>query len=71
VERLVEFQYSESGITLAATPPLQLELGDDPRNWEGIVRLDDRGFLLTTDWCLETILAFGPLSAISTALPET
>ena len=63
VERLLECQYSDSGITLVTAPPLQLELlGDDsPRNWEGLVRLDERGFLLATDKYPETILAFVPL----------
>jgi hypothetical protein len=65
VERLLEFQYSESGIGLADTPPIQLELPDSiisglGRNWEGLVRLDDRGFLLVTDQFPETILAFVP-----------
>jgi hypothetical protein len=65
VERLLEFQYSESGIGLADTPPIQLKLPDSiigglGRNWEGLVRLDDRGFLLVTDLFPETILAFVP-----------
>ena len=59
VERLVEFQYAESGITLVDAPPIQLELLEkDARNWEGLVRLDDRGFLLMTDKFPETILGF-------------
>lgn len=60
VERLVEFQFSYEGIVLSDTPPIQLELIDDDnaRNWEGIVRLDDRGFLLATDKFPNTILAF-------------
>lgn len=62
VERLVEFQYSHEGITLSGAPPLQLTLlaNGEARNWEGIVRLDDRGFLLMTDRFPETILAFVP-----------
>ncbi len=65
VERLVEFQYTESGIALVDTPPIQLELSDMAlgrlgRNWEGLVRLDNRGFLLVTDLFPETILAFVP-----------
>jgi hypothetical protein len=62
VERLVEFQYTETGIALVDTPPIQLELiGDDhSRNWEGVVRLDDRGFVLMTDMYPETILGFVP-----------
>ena len=60
VERLVEFQYDAKGISLTGAPPLQLKLIDDDRarNWEGIVRLDDRGFLLVTDKHPETILGF-------------
>ncbi|MCB9423358.1 MAG: hypothetical protein H6667_26420 [Ardenticatenaceae bacterium] len=60
VERLVELQVSDNGISLTDTPPIQLKLMPDgeARNWEGIVRLDDRGFLLATDKFPETILAF-------------
>ena len=44
--------------------PIQLELlPDEARNWEGLVRLEGRGFLLMTDKFPETILAF-------VALPE-
>ena len=65
VERLVEFQYAESGIDLVNRPPIQLELPGDAlgglgRNWEGLVRLDGRGFLLVTDEFPDTILAFVP-----------
>ena len=62
VERLVEFQYDDTGITLAGTPPIQLELIDDDhaRNWEGVVCLDERGFLLVTDRYPETMLGFVP-----------
>ena len=64
VERLVEFQYAPDGITMIEQAPIQLQLldGDDSRNWEGIVRLDDRGFLLVTDKFPETILGFVPYS---------
>jgi hypothetical protein len=59
VERLVEFHYAESGITLTDSAPIQLELLEkDARNWEGLVRLDDRGFLLMTDKFPQTILGF-------------
>jgi len=34
--------------------------GNDARNWEGIVRLDNRGFLLATDKFPTTILGFVP-----------
>ncbi len=59
VERLVEFQIKESGISFAPSPPIYLQLlTADARNWEGIVRLADRGFLLITDTHPRTILAF-------------
>jgi len=61
VERLLEFQYKPSGISLVERPPLQLELpSDEARNWEGIARLDGRGFLLVTDKFPGTILGFVP-----------
>ena len=64
VERLVQFQYSSTGITLVDIPPVQLQLLDDTaRNWEGIVRLESvefSGFLLVTDRQPATILAFVP-----------
>jgi len=63
VERLVEFQFSESGIVLSETAPIQIELLGDAysRNWEAIARLDGRGFLLATDKFPETVFGFVPL----------
>jgi hypothetical protein len=58
VERLVKFEYSEDGITLAKTAPISLVLTEDARNWEGLVMLDERGFLLATDKFPSTILGF-------------
>lgn len=62
VERLLPMRYSPDGITLADAPPIQLELigGLIARNWEGLVLLDDLGFLLVTDKHPSTILAFVP-----------
>ncbi len=60
VERLLELQYTATGIQRTDRPPIQLELGLFPRNWEGIVRLDNRGFLLVTDQYPITILGFVP-----------
>ena len=39
VERLVEFQITESGINILDQPPLQFKLMPDneARNWEGLV----------------------------------
>jgi len=64
VERLVELHYDpDSGITFTDSPPIQLVLKGYvySRNWEGIVRLDDLGFLIVTDEFPETILGFVPL----------
>ncbi len=61
VERLVKFEYSASGITLAEAPPVSLVLGEDIHNWEGLVLLDQHGFLIATDKFPETILAFVPM----------
>ncbi|MCP4363258.1 MAG: hypothetical protein GY796_35100 [Chloroflexi bacterium] len=62
VERLVQFQYSADGVTLTDAPPIQLELlSGGLRNLEGIVRLDDIGFLVVTDKWPQTIFGFVPL----------
>lgn len=64
VERIVQFQLTSGGVTLTDTPPLQLSLGFLPRNWEGLVRLEDKeqqGFLLATDKYPGTLLGFVPL----------
>lgn len=61
VERLVKLDFSTSGFTLANSPPIQILLAKDSRNWEGLVLLDDRGFLLVTDKRPDTILGFLPM----------
>ena len=61
VERLIEFEFNEDKIQLSGREPLQIELDEKAsRNWEGIVRLDDRGFLVATDKYPEMILGFIP-----------
>jgi len=63
VERLLELRLEGAAVEPTDRPPILLELVDDahPRNWEGIVRLGDRGFLLVTDEHPRTILAFVPM----------
>lgn len=63
VERLLELELTPNGIRPTARAPIQLELLDDehPRNWEGIVRLGERGFLVATDEHPSTIFAFVPM----------
>jgi hypothetical protein len=67
VERLVELQLPpEDGgsVSFSGTAPLQFALaaGHIPRNWEGLARLDERGFLVVTDKFPVTILAFVPFA---------
>ncbi len=62
VERLVELNYNDSGITLTDTAPIQISLEkDNARNWEGLVLLDQRGFLMVTDKFPGTLLGFVPM----------
>lgn len=66
VERLVALRLAEDAITLAGSAPVQLVLPDaSPRNWEGIARLDDRGFLIVTDKYPQTILGFVALPPLA------
>lgn len=61
VERLVKMTYSSSEIALANSAPIQLTLdGDNARNLEGLVVLDEKGFLLVTDKFPSTLLIFVP-----------
>ena len=63
VERLIEFTIDENSITLTDSAPIQLKLDkNDSRNWEGIVRLDNKGFLITTDKYPRMILGFVPIN---------
>lgn len=62
VERLVEFQVESDKISRVDQAPIYLQqLGFDiARNWEGIVMLDDLGFLIITDSFPSSILGFCP-----------
>lgn len=64
VERLVQFQYTGSEISLVETPPIPLRLldADKTRNWEGLVPFGDEGFLIITDEFPETLLGFVSLT---------
>jgi hypothetical protein len=61
IERLVAFEIKNGEIHLANLPPVQFELDEDgSRNWEGIVRLDKKGFLIATDKFPGSFLSFVP-----------
>ena len=64
VERLVQYQLTPQGVALADRAPIQLELlpDDEARNWEGLVTLPGRGFLLLTDSFPTTLLGFVKLA---------
>lgn len=64
VERLVEMVIDGDGVRITDTPPIQLALDDSTgRNWEGIARLGDRGFLIITDRWPRTLFGFVPFPA--------
>ena len=59
VERLVEFQLTESGVIFSGAAPIQFELpNEEPRKWEGLARLGERGFLVATDKSPDTVFGF-------------
>ena len=61
VERIVEFEMFENKIQFSGREPIQIQLdADASRNWEGIVRLDELGFLIATDKYPVMILGFIP-----------
>lgn len=68
VEWLVELAWTDgSGMMFTDREPVWLEKQDGERNWEGISRFGDRGFLLVTDSYPETLLGFVPVD-VSSAL---
>ncbi|MBL1214708.1 MAG: hypothetical protein HND52_15230 [Ignavibacteriae bacterium] len=62
VERIIQLVINEDGIELGMEMPIYLELLDDDtgRNWEGLAKLNNLGFLIATDTHPKTILAFVP-----------
>ena len=61
VERLIEFEIKNEKVTTSDQEPIQLVLNEEAsRNWESIVRLDDKGLLIATDKYPKMILGFVP-----------
>ena len=58
VERLVEFKIDGDKVYKTNSLPIQLVLNKNSRNWEGLVRMDKKGFLMIVDEHPRTILAF-------------
>jgi len=65
VEQLLELRIEGDVIRRTNTPPIDLRAGrpahTEPHNWEGVVRFDDRGFLVVTDAFPRTVFAFVPM----------
>ena len=60
VERLVKMNFTNGEFVLAEEAPLYLHLleNNEARNWEGLVELDDSGFLIVTDKFPGSILVY-------------
>lgn len=59
VERLIQFRLNDKEIQRVEKAPIQLKLTqEDGRNWEGIVRYEDKGLLLITDQYPRTLLGY-------------
>lgn len=58
VERLLRLEVGRDALTLVDEPPIQLSLVEDARNWEGMVRWPEGGFVVVTDRFPRTILAY-------------
>ena len=63
IERLAEFKINNGSIVLTERSPIQIAINSKiSRNWEGIVRFDQEGFLIATDKYPRMILGFVPLN---------
>ncbi len=60
VERILQMQITPDGVLLSDIATIQLQLleNGESRNWEGLVKLDDIGFITVTDKFPTTILGF-------------
>ncbi len=63
VERLIKLKITPEGIILSPNPPIYLKLEGkrNSRNWEGLVKLDEMGFLVVTDKFPRTIFGYVPI----------
>ena len=59
IERIVEFEIKDNEVVFSGAKPIEFSLdNENSRNWEGLVRLDNQGFLIATDKYPEMLLAF-------------
>ncbi len=58
-ERLIEYQFVKGRIARTSRAPIQLAMeSKEGRNWEGLVKLDELGFLMITDKYPTSLLGF-------------
>lgn len=67
VEHLLELRFDGDRVVRTGRPPLDLRADPDSpaHNWEALVRLPGRGFLLMTDRYPSTVMAFVPDPALA------
>jgi hypothetical protein len=72
LEQLLELQLRDGRIVRTGRAPLDLRRDPDlpARNWEAVVRLPGRGFLVMTDRYPGTLLAFVPDPALNVRLED-
>jgi hypothetical protein len=59
LERLVAFQLTSNALNLAALPPMQFELSaKGARNWQGLAKIGDQGYLMVASDPSGTILGY-------------
>jgi len=59
VERIVQYQIIDDKIILSPLEPIYIKLTEnESRNWEGIAKFGNKGFLIATDTYPRTILAY-------------
>lgn len=59
IERIIQLQIGEDKIYMGRKEPVYLQLtSNEGRNWEGLVKLDDLGFLVISDYFPYTMFGF-------------
>ncbi len=62
IERIIELRITNDQIQFSKKPPVYIKIeGIAGRNWEGIVKLDNEGFLIISDYFPKSIFGFVPV----------
>ena len=54
----MEYEIHKDQVKRSSAKAIQLSINKESRNWEGVARLDNKGFLMVVDEYPRTILAF-------------